>query len=282
MVIRFRLLGAVEAFVDGTAVDLGHSRQRHVLAVLLVEANRVVHVDQLLDRVWVGRSPQRAHSVLYSYLSRLRRCLSSAEDLAIVRQQGGYLLRVDPMAVDLHRFQELVARARLAGDDAQALCQFDEALGLWRGEPFARLDHPWFDTLRTSLQQARLTAERDRTDIALRRGQHSTLLSELSREVAEQPLDERLAGQLMLALSRSGRQAEALDRYQRIRRAWPTGWASTRGLTCRSCIYGSSTATARPPPRARYGHLRNRPLATRPGSYRRRCPSSAGPASWRR
>ncbi|GIJ76403.1 DNA-binding transcriptional activator of the SARP family [Micromonospora phaseoli] len=217
MVAVFRLLGDVEAFVDGNAVDLGHVRQRCVLAVLLVDANKIVHVDQLLDRVWVNGPPQRAHSALYSYLSRLRRCLSGAEDVDIVRRQGGYLLNVDPMAVDLHRFKELVSRARRTTDDEHALRHFDEAIDLWRGEPFARLDTPWFNILRTELHQARLTAERDRTDIALRRGQHSTLLSELSRGVAEQPLDERLAGQLMLALSRSGRQAEALDRYQRIR-----------------------------------------------------------------
>ncbi|MFE0527018.1 BTAD domain-containing putative transcriptional regulator [Micromonospora parva] len=217
MVVQFRLLGDVEAFIDGNAIDLGHVRQRCVLAVLLVEANKVVHVDQLLDRVWVDRPPQRAHGALYSYLSRLRRCLSGADDVAIVRQQGGYLLKVDPMMVDLHRFQELVSRVRLAVDDDDALRQFDEAIGLWRGDPFARLDTPWFNALRTALRQARLAAERDRTDIALRRGQHSALLSELSRELAEQPLDERLAGQLMLALSRSGRQAEALDQYQQIR-----------------------------------------------------------------
>ncbi|GGM23419.1 SARP family transcriptional regulator [Micromonospora sonchi] len=217
MVVQFRLLGNVEAQADDNAIDLGHVRQRCVLAVLLVEANKVVHTDQLLDRVWMDRPPQRAHGTLYSYLSRLRRALSGADDVGIVRQQGGYLLNVDPMAVDLHRFQALVARARLTADDDEALRQFDEALGLWRGEPFAGLDTPWFNTSRTALHQARLAAERDRTDIALRRGQHSSLLSELSRGVAEQPLDERLTGQLMLALSRSGRQAEALDQYQRIR-----------------------------------------------------------------
>ncbi|WP_341715655.1 BTAD domain-containing putative transcriptional regulator [Micromonospora sp. FIMYZ51] len=217
MVVQFRLLGNVEAEADGNAIDLGHVRQRCVLAVLLVEANKAVHVDRLLDRVWLDRPPQRAHGTLYSYLSRLRRALSVADDVGIARQQGGYLLNVDAMAVDLHRFQALVARARLTADDDQALRQFDEALGLWRGEPFTGLDTPWFNTMRTALHQARLAAERDRTDIALRRGQHSTLLAELSRAVAEQPLDERLAGQLMLALSRSGRQAEALEQYQRIR-----------------------------------------------------------------
>ncbi|MEV6814162.1 BTAD domain-containing putative transcriptional regulator, partial [Micromonospora sp. NPDC051296] len=217
MVVEFRLLGDVAALIDGDPVDLGHVRQRCVLAVLLVEANKVVHIDQLIERVWVDRPPQRAQGSLYSYLSRLRRCLSGAEDVGIVRQRGGYLLTVDPMAVDLHRFHELVSRARRACDDDHALRQFDEAISLWRGEAFAPLDTPWFNILRTALHQGRLAAERDRTDVALRSGQHSTLLAELSRGLAEQPLDERLAGQLMLALSRSGRQAEALDHYQRIR-----------------------------------------------------------------
>ncbi|WP_433527889.1 BTAD domain-containing putative transcriptional regulator [Micromonospora sp. CA-263727] len=217
MVVEFRLLGDVAALIDGDPVDLGHVRQRCVLAVLLVEANKVVHVDQLIERVWTDRPPQRARSSLYSYLSRLRRCLSAAEDVGIVQQRGGYLLTVDPLAVDLHRFDALVSRARRAADDDHALRLFDEAIGLWRGEAFAQLDTPWFTILRTALHQGRLAAERDRTDAALRSGRHSTLLPELSRCVAEEPLDERLAGQLMLALARSGRQAEALDHYQRIR-----------------------------------------------------------------
>ncbi|PZG12008.1 SARP family transcriptional regulator [Micromonospora craterilacus] len=217
MVVEFRLLGDVAAAVDGDPVNLGHARQQCVLAVLLVEANRVVHVDQLLERVWVDRPPQRAHSALYSYLSRLRRCLGRTEDVRIVRQPGGYLLAVDPMAVDLHRFNDLVSRARRATDDMDALRHFDEAIGLWRGEAFAPLDTPWFNNLRGALHQGRRAAERDRTDIALRLGQHSTLLAELSRGVVEHPLDERLAGQLMLTLYRSGRQAEALDHYQQMR-----------------------------------------------------------------
>ncbi|MFI2652217.1 tetratricopeptide repeat protein [Micromonospora fulviviridis] len=215
--MEFRLLGEVEAVIDGAFVDLGHARQRSVLAVLLIEANRVVHVDQLLYRVWADRRPQRAVSSLYSYLSRLRSCLDEAEGVSISRRSGGYLLTVAPAAVDLHRFRELVAGAG-AVDDEAALRRFDEALGLWRGEPFARLDTPWLNEMREALTQERLAAERDRTEVALRLGLHASLLPDLLREAQAHPLDERLAGQLMRALYRSGRQAEALDHYDRLRR----------------------------------------------------------------
>ncbi|WP_262284358.1 AfsR/SARP family transcriptional regulator [Micromonospora sp. MA102] len=216
--MEFRLLGEVGAEIDGVWVDLGHARQRSVLAVLLIEANRVVHVDQLLDRVWADHRPQRAVNSLYSYLSRLRSCLAGAEGVGISRRSGGYLLTVDPAAVDLHRFRGLVAGTGAVNDDEAALRRFDEALGLWRGEPFARLDTPWLNETREALTRERRAAERDRTDVALRLGLHASLLPDLLREAPAHPLDERLAGQLMRALYRCGRQAEALDHYDRLRR----------------------------------------------------------------
>ncbi|MEV1012525.1 BTAD domain-containing putative transcriptional regulator [Micromonospora sp. NPDC049801] len=214
--MKFRLLGEVEAEIDGAWVDLGHARQRSVLAILLIEANRVVHVDQFLERVWADNRPQRAVNSLYSYLSRLRSCLADGAEIS--RRSGGYLLSVDPAAVDLHRFRDLVAGARAVPDDEAALGRFDEALGLWRGEPFPRLDTPWLNETREALTQERLAAERDRTDTALRLGLHASLLPDLLRDAPAHPLDERLAGQLMRALYRCGRQAEALEHYDRLRR----------------------------------------------------------------
>ncbi|MFE9927143.1 tetratricopeptide repeat protein [Streptomyces sp. NPDC005774] len=216
MAVEFGLLGTIEAHVDGRPVDVGHLRQRCVLAALLVDANRMISVDELIDRVWAGRAPQRARETLYSYLSRLRQTLeAAAEEVRIARQPGGYVLKVDATAVDLHRFRDLVAQARTTGDEQAAL--MGRALELWRGEPFATVDTPWFCDLRQALERERLSAELDSTDIRLRSGLHGELLPVLTARVGQHPLDERLAGQFMLALYRSGRAADALAHYQHVR-----------------------------------------------------------------
>lgn len=216
MAVEFRLLGAVELYVDGRAVDIGHARQRCVLAVLLVEANRPVTIDQLADRVWGNRLPQGAHRPLYGYISRLRHALACTE-AAIVRQSGGYVLTVDPLTVDLHRFHDLVRQARAADDEPNAAALLQQGLDLWRGEPFATLDNPWLSIVRETLEGQRLTAELDRNELAFNRGQHAELLDELWTRAAAHPLDERVVGQFMLALYRCGRQADALARYQQLR-----------------------------------------------------------------
>src|SRR3954452_16397155 len=130
MSVEFRLLGDVEVRIDGRVIDLGHARQRAVLATLLVEANRTVAADLMLDRVWADRPPQRARNALSGYVSRLRRLLASAYGVTIARQAGGYRLSVDPMAVDLQRFHHLVARARVAVNDNDVLARYEEALEL--------------------------------------------------------------------------------------------------------------------------------------------------------
>jgi DNA-binding SARP family transcriptional activator len=215
--VRFRLLGVVEAHLDGEPVDLGPARQRCVLAALLVEANRPVSVDQLVDRVWDEHPPHRARDSVYSYLSRLRAVLAGVPDVSIARRGAGYVLVVDEATVDLHRFRYLVAQARAADDDEQALALYEQALGLWHGEAFADLDSRWVATMRTALAAERFAAELDHADTALRRGRHAELVADLSVRATAHPLDERVAGQLMLALYRNGRQADALLHYQRIR-----------------------------------------------------------------
>ncbi|MEV6644518.1 BTAD domain-containing putative transcriptional regulator [Amycolatopsis sp. NPDC051371] len=215
--VEFRLLGSVEVHRNGQMVNLGHTRQLSVLAALLVEPNRPVGADQLVDRVWGEHPPRRGRQVLYGYLSRLRATLAEVPELAIVRRSTGYVLSVDEDLIDLYRFRRLVAAAGAAEDDAGALRLFEEALVLWRGPAIPDLDSPWFTAVKAELEAELRAAELDRTDVALRRGQHAEVLADLTTQAARHPLDERLAGQLMLALYRSGRQADALQHYQRLR-----------------------------------------------------------------
>jgi predicted ATPase/DNA-binding SARP family transcriptional activator len=214
---RFCLLGDIDVRLDEQPLDPGHARQRCVLAALLVDVNRSVSVDQLVDRVWAGAPPHRARNALAGYLSRLRGLLAGVAGVSIGRGPGGYQLNADPLSIDVHLFRHLAVRARSADDPAEATALFDEALALWRGEPLAALDTPWILEVRGSLEVERLSVTLDRNDAALRAGKHHELLVELIAALAGHPLDERLAGQLMLAQYRSGRQAEALDTYRRIR-----------------------------------------------------------------
>ncbi|MBB5956948.1 DNA-binding SARP family transcriptional activator [Saccharothrix tamanrassetensis] len=218
MAVEIRLLGTVDAVVDGRRTDLGHARQRCVLVALAAEANQPVSFDQLVTRVWADRPPRRPRAALYGYLYRLRQLLADAHDVALVRRTGCYELVVDPDAVDLRRFERLLAAARRAGTDGERLALFDTALGLWRGEPFAGLDTPWLGALRVMAEQQRFLAETDRTDVVLRSGRCDEELARLAARAAVHPLDERVAAQLVLALHRTGRTAEALGHYQRVRR----------------------------------------------------------------
>ncbi|WP_203994900.1 AfsR/SARP family transcriptional regulator [Virgisporangium aurantiacum] len=214
--VEFRVLGAVEMYVDGRGVPLGHARQRQVLAALLVEANRPVPADTLRERVWGDGAPQGAQGSLHTYVSRLRRTLGAVPDTVIRRGTAGYVLTVDPDAVDLHLFRRLVGEARAADDDAAAGL-LTRALDLWRGEAFATLDSPWLAGIRTTLDGERMAAELDRNDAALHCGRHADLVTELAAAAVAHPWDERLAAQVMVAMYRCGRQAEALEHYRAVR-----------------------------------------------------------------
>lgn len=215
--MKFRVLGDVEALADGQRLDIGPARQRCVLAALLVDVNRPVATDRLIDRVWSDDLPHKARNSVAGYISRLRQLIEN-DDVAIGHQSGGYVLSADPGCVDLYRFRELVAQARVATDEVAADRLFEEALGLWRGVPLASLDTPWVNDLRTALEAERLAAALDRNDAALGVGRHGELLPHLVTMSAEHPLDERLAGQLMLAQFRCGRQADALQTFRAVRR----------------------------------------------------------------
>jgi DNA-binding SARP family transcriptional activator/tetratricopeptide (TPR) repeat protein len=218
MATEFRVLGDIKALIGGRTVEVGPARPRAVLAVLLAEANQVVAIDRIADRVWgQARAPGDPRGAIRTYVSLLRRALAGAQGVAFVRQAPGYKVVLDEQRVDLHRFRDLLAQARTPGDDDKAAAVVQEALGLWRGEPFAGLDTPWINAIRQSLLLQRQAARLDLIDIRLRRGEHTALLAELTDQAREHPQDERVAGQLMLALYHSGRQADALGHYQRIR-----------------------------------------------------------------
>jgi DNA-binding SARP family transcriptional activator len=217
--VEFGVLGPVEVRIAGQAADAGHARQRAVLAVLLLDLGRVVTPELLIDRVWGHAPPTSVRNVLYGYVARLRAVMTDPADpeVALARCQGGYLLRARSEQLDLCGFRRLVAAAGVAADDQHAVVQLRAALGLWRGPALAGLESPWLRGMRDTLEAERSAAAMDLTDIRLRRGEHGALASELTWQVAASPTDERLIGQLMLALYRSGRQAEALRWFARTR-----------------------------------------------------------------
>jgi DNA-binding SARP family transcriptional activator/tetratricopeptide (TPR) repeat protein len=220
--VEFRLLGPVEAWCGGRRVELGQPRLRCVAAVLLTEANRAVPAGTLVERVWGEQPPASARSAMYSCLTRIRLVLGrldpDGEQVRLTRRGGGYLMSVDPDTVDLHRFDRLSAQARNTDDADRAAAIWATALELWRGDPYQDLAGEWLDHMRGTLHRRWLAAVLDRNDVELTRGRHAELLAELTGLCQRQPLDERLAGQFMLAAYRCGRQAEALGHYQTVRR----------------------------------------------------------------
>jgi len=207
--MEFRLFGPGELWHDGQRIDLGHAKQRSVLAVLLMEAGRVVPVHTLVDRVWGHSPPETALSVLYGYVTRLRKALRVA-GVRLDRRSGGYLVDVDPDCVDVHRFRRLLADGSPAA--------LDEALTLWRGTPLAGTAGPWVAKIRGVLEEQWLAAQVARNAAYLAAGRHDDLVGHLLEVVSAYPMDERLVGQLMLALSGTGRTADALAQYRLARR----------------------------------------------------------------
>ena len=218
--VVFRVLGPLEVWFDGAPVKIGGARQRALLAMLLLNANRVVSREQLIDELLGDARPETADHTLRVQVSRLRSVidLPGAPEPRLVRQAPGYRLRVDSGELDLDVFEELLAQAHRAtqsGDHELASRTLREAEALWRGRPLADLDSKPFAQIEIErLAEMRLVATEDRIDADLALGRHRRLVPELERMVAEHPLRERVRGQAMLALYRSGRQADALAAYR--------------------------------------------------------------------
>jgi DNA-binding SARP family transcriptional activator len=203
--MEFRILGPLEVLEHGRRVELGGAKQRALLAVLLLDANRVVSLDRLIDALWDETPPDQARKALQVYVSQLRKALGADR---IVTRDPGYVVRVEKGELDLERFRELVS----AGEQ-------ERALALFRGPPLADFAGERFATVEIArLESLRLACLEDRVDADLTAGRHATVVSELEAVVREHPLRERPRAQLMLALYRSGRQAEALEAFQDARR----------------------------------------------------------------
>jgi DNA-binding SARP family transcriptional activator len=215
--MEFRVLGPLEVIDDGEPVPLGGAKQRALLAVLLLHANTVVSRHRLIDELWGTSPPETAQTALQVHISQLRKRLGRE---AISTRAPGYAINVERGELDLDRFEELVSAASGRSQSPhEAATALREALALWRGAPLADLDDTLARPERTRLEEARLSVLEQRVDADLRLGGGSELVPELERLVVEHPLRERLRGQLMLALYRAGRQADALDVYRRGRRA---------------------------------------------------------------
>ena len=216
--MEFLILGPVEAAVDGRAVPLPAAKPRALLAVLLLSRNRVVPVHQLVADLWSDEPPDTATKALQVYVSQLRKAIGADR---VATKAPGYSLRVEDGELDLDRFERLAREGReqlAAGDAAAAAAVLTEALALWRGPAFAEFAaEPFARDAGPRLDDARLAALEDRIDAELALGRDDGLVPELEELVARNPYRERLRAQLMLALYRAGRQADALDLYRRTR-----------------------------------------------------------------
>jgi DNA-binding SARP family transcriptional activator len=220
-VLEFRILGPLEVVGKQGPLRLGGLRQRATLAILLLNANRVVSIERLADDLYSGAAPVTAVTQVQRQISELRKALGSPS--VIDTRSPGYALHLSPDQLDLARFERTSAEAAHAlgrGEAEVAADLFRQALELWRGTPLADLAYESFaQTSIERLQEIRLAALEQRVEAELALGHHAQLVGELEELVAEHPLRERIRGQLMLALYRSGRQAEALDVYRRTREA---------------------------------------------------------------
>jgi len=222
MSLEFQVLGPLEATHDGVPLVLGGTKQEQVLAALLLDANRVVSVDRLIEWVWGDDAGDTSAGTLQVYISKIRRLLTpAAEQLGrpvLVTQRPGYLMRLEPGQLDLLRFEALRTageRAMATGDHAMAASALREAIGLWRGTPLAGLPlDPGAETAVTRIEVALVTTREQLAEAEMGLGRHREVVNELRAWVSEHSLNERLRALLMLALYRCGWQAEALAAYR--------------------------------------------------------------------
>jgi predicted ATPase/DNA-binding SARP family transcriptional activator len=224
--MEFRILGPLQVYEGGAALSLAGERQRTLLAILLVNPNRVLSSDRLCDELWRGQPPETAPTALQGHVFELRRILEpdhvqGMPYRVVATERPGYVLRVAPDDLDAERFRQLVNEGRQALDRSSprtAARVLRDALSLWRGPPLADLGfEPALQQEIAELEELRLTAIELQVEADLALGRHGEVIAELQALIREQPLRERPRGQLMLALYRAGRQAEALAAYREAR-----------------------------------------------------------------
>ncbi len=217
--MEFRILGPLDVLAGDGPVPVGGGRQKALLALLVLHRNETVATDRIIEALWPGAAPTTANKVVQNHVSQLRRVFDEGR---LQTTAAGYALRIDDGELDLDRFEALLAegRTRLGrGELQEAAESLREALDLWRGPPLADLSYePFAQADIARLEERRLTALEERIEADLALGSQSDLVAELEALVARHPLRERLRGQLMLALYRTGRQGEALQAYQDARR----------------------------------------------------------------
>jgi len=225
--VEFRVLGPLEVLAEGSPITLGGTKQRALLAVLLLHAGQVVPAERLIDDLWGEAPPDTAANALWVHVANLRKALEPGRrkgqpGTVLVTRSPGYLLKVDREALDVARFDDLTAEARQAladGQAGQAAGMLRQALALWRGPALADLaSEPFAQRWIVALEERWLAATEDRIEADLASGRQQELVGELEALIAGHPLRERPRGQLMLALYRAGRQADALEAYRRTRK----------------------------------------------------------------
>jgi DNA-binding SARP family transcriptional activator/tetratricopeptide (TPR) repeat protein len=221
-IMEFRVLGPIELWSAGQQYDLGPTRARCVLAILMLTPRTIVPTEVLIDRIWDTEPPPKARESLAVYITRLRAALRQAvgDSVRLVGRSRGYELDVDPDVVDLHQFRRLRRQAdALAGngDADHAALLLREADRLWRGQPFAGIRGDWMARMRASLEEERRAAVLKRVECELELGRHADLVGELGNLLAQYPLDEAFIAHQMTALYGSGRAGEALSLYRDTR-----------------------------------------------------------------
>jgi DNA-binding SARP family transcriptional activator len=220
--VEFRILGPLEIAAGTGRLELGGARQQIVVATLLLNANRVVSMDRLLEAIYGDDLPPTSRAQAQISISSLRRLFAvHGNDDVITTRDRGYVIRVERGELDAQRFEELVAAARVAREESNldlAIARYRDALRLWRGAALDGMDSQFVQAAVSRLDEQRIAANEDRLELELEAGRHHELVGELSELVAEFPLRERLRAQLMLALYRCDRTAEALQVYRLARR----------------------------------------------------------------
>lgn len=257
--MELRILGSIELWTGNALADLGPARQRSILGVLLVDPERPVPLESLVDRVWGDRPPAGVRNVIHTYITRLRRALARAsaelpEPIGLVRTPAGYQVSADPGTVDLVRFRRLLKSAQqegLGNQERSTLLQ--QALHMWRGDALGGMQSDWAARLRETLRQLHHEALSQWADAEIRLERPGAVLAELRAALLTDPLSEQLCERLMLALYLEGRSVDALEYYQSMRRliAKELGTDPSRRLQrlYETILRGEAAAPAPPPER---------------------------------